>query len=247
MQGLILKAGTASRYGREVLGDFDGMVTALLAEKGGRWGVFDVEHGVFPGGLQGVDGVVITGSQASANDDLDWVNRLLDTVRELYRLEIPLAGICFGAQVAARALGGAVAVNPAGWEIGLVPVSPTAAAAALPALRGWPRPLQVLQTHADIISRLPPGATLLASSPTTPVEMFHLGPRVLGMQGHPEMDKREVEIILTKRPGLPPEVVRRGLSSLAGEPDRKFLAGLLRRFFREGGLAAAAPAGRAVS
>lgn len=241
MRFTILKAGTATRYGREVLGDYDGMFRALLAGEGEDWEVHDVENGAFPPDLARFDGVVVTGSASAAYDQAPWIGRLLQTIGEAHALEIPLLGVCFGAQAVALALGGAVAPNPGGWDIGLTELTLSPAAEALPGFAPAPNPLRVLQTHYDAVTRMPDGGVLLASSDKTEVEMYRLGQRVLCLQGHPEMDRKEVEVILLKKPGLPEAVVESGLASLVETPDREFLPGILRDFLRNGGLRRSQP------
>ena len=39
------------------------------------------------------------------------------------------------------------------------------------------------ESHQDQVTLLPPGATLLAASDSTPIEMWALGNNVLGVQG----------------------------------------------------------------
>ena len=243
MRFSVLKAGTATRAGRARIGDVDRMFVNLLGRPGDRWEVHDVEHGIFPEKVADFDGFVITGGAASAYDQDDWVLKLLDTVREIHGRGIPLLGICLGHQVAALALGGEVGVNPKGWDIGLTEIRLTPEGRRLGMLRGAPRPLCILETHRDIITRLPDGAVPLASSDTTESEMYHLGDKVLCLQGHPEMDGEEVrEIISRRKERLDPVVARAGLASLAGQPHRDFLQGFLQGFLVEGGLARAAVA-----
>lgn len=244
MRFSILKAGTATRAGRERIGDVDRMFVELLDFEGARWDVHDVEHGIFPtGNLADYDGFVITGGRASASDDDDWMARLLDTVREVHARQIPLLGICMGHQVVALALGGEVGVNPNGWEMGLTSIDLTPEGRRHPWFREAPRPFQILETHRDIITRLPPGAVHLAGSGKTEYEIFQLGPSTLCLQGHPEMDHEEArEIIRRREKHLSPEVVSRGLASLSGPADREFLKNLLQAFlqlkgFRDSGLA----------
>jgi len=233
MRFSILKAGTATRAGRERIGDTDRMFIDLLSFPGSQWDVHDVEHGVFPDDLGGYDGLVITGGPAAAYDTDGWVLRLLETVREAHGRGIGLLGICLGHQVVAKALGGEVGLNPQGWEIGLGEVRLTPEARSYPGLRGAPQPLRMLETHRDVITRLPPGALHLAYSDKTRYEMFSLGTTVLCMQGHPEMDCEEVGEILRKRePHLPPEVVAAGRTTLEGSPHREFLQRLLQDFLR---------------
>lgn len=68
----------------------------------------------FPAGerpdLEGVDGVVLTGSSASVYevDDEPWIADQADLVRELVERRIPTLGICFGHQIVNAGLGGRV-------------------------------------------------------------------------------------------------------------------------------------------
>ncbi len=233
MRFSILKAGTATRAGRERVGDVDRMFIDLLSFPGSSWDSHDVEHGVFPGNVADYDGFVITGGPAGAHDQDEWVLRLLDTVREAHSRRVRLLGVCLGHHVVALALGGEVGVNPNGWEMGLTPIELTPAGLGHPTLASAPRPLRLLQTHRDIVTRLPADAVHLASSEKTAYEMFQLGDSVFGMQGHPEMDNEELRQIIRRREKhLPPEVVSQGLASLSGEAHRDFLQSALQAFLR---------------
>ncbi len=243
MRFAVLKAGTASRATRERLGDFDALFTELLALPGQQWDVHDVEHGAFPADISAYNGLVITGSVASAYDDEPWVRQLLDATRAAHAAGVPILGICFGLQIVALALGGAVGPNPEGWDLGVVDVQWGEAAAQQAALAAAPEPLRILQTHQDIATELPPGAVLLGSSRRTRHEIFTLGEHVLCLQGHPEMDAEMVRELLEKRSArglLDPERAREGLASLSAAPHREFLQRWLRAFLREGRLPAAA-------
>ncbi len=233
MRFSVLKAGRATRAARERIGDTDAMFVSLLSRPDDRWDVHDVEHGEFPERLAEYDGLVITGGRASAYDEEPWMLRLLDTVREAHRSGVMLLGICLGHQVVAKALGGEVGVNPQGWDLGLTALELTPESGAYGGLADAPRPLRILETHQDVVTRLPPGALRLASSARTEYEIYHLGPRVLCLQGHPEMDNEEVREIISRRRGqLPPQVVEAGLASLAELPHREFLQEFLQKFLQ---------------
>lgn len=91
------------------------------------WKHFDVVHKQEYPDLQDLadnktfDGIVITGSVASAYLDDPWILKLVDFVKvmrtEPYRSQVRLVGVCFGHQIIARACGGTCVKNPKGWEV----------------------------------------------------------------------------------------------------------------------------------
>ena len=236
MKFAILKAGTSTDRGRREKGDVEGMFKSLLAQPGDDWEVYEVKKGQFPARIEEFDGIVITGSPKSAYDDLPWIHQLGEAIRQAYKAEVPMLGVCFGHQMVAQALGGEVTPNPNGWDIGINHVNLTARGRSLPILNGAPQPIRILEVHQDIVSRLPTGAEILATSAMSDVEMFCLGSRVLCLQGHPEMDNEEVREIILSRNWLPKAAVERGLAALNEMPDRDYMQGFLVRYLQSGGL-----------
>lgn len=115
-------------------------------------------------------------------DELRLVGRRLESGR-------PLLGICLGAQLIARALGGEV--KPMGIkEIGFssLTLTPEGRASPLGALGTTP----VLHWHGDEFA-IPTGATKLASSDICAHQAFALGRAVLGLQFHLEADPLKIE------------------------------------------------------
>lgn len=214
------------------------MFIEVLAEPGQEWEVHDVEHGSFPADPAAYDGFVITGSRYSAYDDLPWLNRLLTLVREIHGRGQALLGVCFGHQVLAQALGGEVLPSPLGWDVGVREVTLTPFGSRTAGLAQAPRPLRVLELHQDIVTRLPPGAVHLAASEHTSHEMFSLGPRTLGVQGHPEFDADVIRVALAKLQEsrvLTEEQAARSKATLAHQADQDFLRQWLRGFLRARG------------
>jgi len=236
----ILKAGTANRQARERLGDFSGMFRALLEQPGQAWDVIDVEHGQFPDDLYAYRGYAVTGSRASAYDQDPWVLRLLDTLREIHHRHIPLLGMCFGHQAIGLALGGAVEPNPKGWDVGARTLELTPAGRTFPLFSGVPQPLAIHKLHADVVTRLPPGATHLARSTQVEHEIFSVGGTTLCLQGHAEFDGDVIREAIDRLAGaniLKPEQAQASLASLATPASRAFWQPRLQAFFAQGGLA----------
>jgi GMP synthase-like glutamine amidotransferase len=76
--------------------------------------------------LDKFDALVIGGSPASATEDTPWVLAELDIVEQADQRKIPVLGVCFGAQLLARAYYGRAAVRKSSQvEIGWHSVSQT--------------------------------------------------------------------------------------------------------------------------
>lgn len=102
----------------------------------------------------------------------------------IYDLGIPILGICYGAQLLARDLGGEVVATGRG-EYGRTTL---AVHQATSLLAQWPNESTVWMSHADAISRAPAGASALASCPEAPVAAFADDDRrIYGVQFHPEV------------------------------------------------------------
>ncbi len=102
----------------------------------------------------------------------------------------PTLGVCLGAQLIAAASGARV-FSGGPIELGYLPVTltPEGRASCLAPLAQAPR---VLQWHGATYD-LPRGATRLASSTLYREQAFSIGPRVLALQFHPEVDGAMLE------------------------------------------------------
>ena len=124
-----------------------------------------------PQTLRDHSGAVIFGGPMSANDADEFIGREIDWISVPLKEDKPFLGICLGAQMCARALGGRVFPHPAGHaEIGYYPIRPTAA--GLSVVDPWPE--QVYQWHREGFD-LPDGAELLAEGDTFEVQAFRYG------------------------------------------------------------------------
>jgi GMP synthase-like glutamine amidotransferase len=162
-------------------------VVLLLQPLRSEWTyeVVPVKDGVLPASPEAFDGYVITGSPASVNDDsLPWVGQLLDFIRAVHAARQPLIGLCFGHQAVARALGGQVARNGAGWGLGTAPTN-------WHQQRPWMNPplttTTLMAAHNEQVTRMPGGAECLGGSDFCPIGSMQIGQHIWTTQFHPEM------------------------------------------------------------
>lgn len=144
-----------------------------------------------PALLDGADALVIGGAgEYSAADDYPWMPGLLETVRAAVSRRLPTFGSCWGHQIIARALGGAVRHDPDHAEMGCHPVELTDAGAGDVLLQRFPRRFMANMGHHDRVVDLPPSAVELARN-RQPNQAFRLRDRpVYGTQFHSELDRQ---------------------------------------------------------
>jgi GMP synthase (glutamine-hydrolysing) len=132
------------------------------------------------------DAIVAMGGPMSATDDaeLPWLTPEKQLIGDAVRAGVPFWGVCLGVQLLAASLGARVYPGPEP-EVGLLPVTLTAAARSDPVFAAAPDDLVTLQWHGDTFD-LPKGAVRLAGSPAYPNQAFRVG-RAYGVQFHLEV------------------------------------------------------------
>ncbi len=139
------------------------------------------------------DALIVLGGPMNA-DQIDTFPHLrteVQLVREALAGEVSVLGICLGAQLLAKAIGGSVRRNPV-REIGWYDVELTDDGIRDPVLASFARRQEVFQWHEDGIE-LPSGAVLLASSPASEVQAFRYGSSAYGFQFHLEANATLIE------------------------------------------------------
>jgi GMP synthase (glutamine-hydrolysing) len=127
-------------------------------------------------------GAIVFGGPMSANDGDDFVRREIDWIGVCLREGAPFLGICLGAQMLVRHLGGTVCGHCDGCaEIGFYRLRPTDAGRQLIA---WPD--MVYQWHREGFD-LPAGATLLARGEVFENQAFRVNGAAFGIQFHSEL------------------------------------------------------------
>jgi len=143
-------------FAGETLGEPDGSVAGTVIY-GGKYNVFDAALHPF------------------LNEEYRWIEACL-------KADVPMLGICQGAQQIAFHLG--ASVGPVAGdlnEFGYYEVRPEPGAEDF-----LPRPMIVTQSHFHMFD-VPTGAEKLAASEMFPNQAFRYGPRVYGVQFHSEV------------------------------------------------------------
>jgi len=142
-----------------------------------------------PRDLDDVRGVVILGGPQNIGDADAWLSAEAAFIRKAHDANLPVLGICLGAQLIAHALGGKVARMPEP-EVGFMPVRTLDGAAQTEILlAGIPWQAHVFHAHACEVVEPPPGAMVLQSSDRCRVQCFRVGLRTIGFQYHFEVDR----------------------------------------------------------
>ena len=143
----------------------------------------DEEHPV-PERIDDVSALVFMGAAVSVNDPLPWVEGELRLIRRALSEGLPVLGVCFGAQLMSKALGGTI-TRGEGMEIGWHPLEQVEE--NTPGwLEGLPQRFDAFHWHADTFT-LPRGSRHLLRSDCYDHQGFLLDDCHLGLQFHLEM------------------------------------------------------------
>ncbi|MFV0373711.1 glutamine amidotransferase [Microbacterium sp.] len=145
--------------------------------------------------LDGLSGILVGGGPFNASDppaqkspvqhrvEAEFAALLDDVVAR----DFPFLGACYGVGTLG-AHQGAVIDRTYREPIGVIEVTRTDAGAGDPLLTDMPDTFTAFVGHKEAVTTLPASATLLATSPGCPVQMFRVGRNVYATQFHPELD-----------------------------------------------------------
>jgi len=141
------------------------------------------------------DAIIILGAPESANDDLPYLKKELELIRQSVEKNIPVLGICLGSQLIAKAFGAKVYKGPK-KEIGFYNDIEFDNSEKSKLFRGIKSPAMVFHWHGDTFD-LPENAIRLAYSKDYQNQAIKIGSAV-GVQFHLEVDKPTIELWIEK-------------------------------------------------
>lgn len=164
------------------------------------------------GGLEGYDGIAITGSSLNIYNRDPAISQQIDLLRAAFTTGTPVFGSCWGLQLITVAAGGVVRKNPLGREVGFGRrIRLTEHGAGHPMFEGKPPVFEAMTVHLDEVETLPEGARVLASNDHSVVQAAEIpvGKDAVawGVQYHPEYPFREMAAIFRR---LSPSLVVEG-------------------------------------
>jgi GMP synthase (glutamine-hydrolysing) len=187
------------------------------------------------GGLDGYDGVAITGSALNVYDGGPEIERQIELTRAVLTSKTPLFGSCWGLQLMTVAAGGMVRPNPKGREIGIgrrIALTPAGRQHAMYSGKG--STFDAITVHLDEVETLAPGTTVLAANAVSGVQAAELrvdGAVAWGVQYHPEFSLHDIAVVIRRygsrlvREGFYPDLAARDaytadLEALDRAPDK---------------------------
>lgn len=162
--------------------DFGSQYTQLIARRVRELNVYCEIHPFndFPMTDSSVKGVILSGSPHSVFDK----NAPVPDLSEI-RGEMPLLGVCYGAQYLAQSSGGSV-VKSKIREYGRANLAHIHGDVSL--MKGIPQESQVWMSHGDTIEKLPQNFEIICSTNDVEVAGYHIkGEETYGIQFHPEV------------------------------------------------------------
>lgn len=219
----ILQTGHAPEDLIGTSGNYDGMFRDLLAGHGFEFETWAVVDGSFPEGPEAADGWLITGSKHGVYEDHPWIPPLEELIRQIDAKKQPLAGICFGHQIIAQALGGTVGKFEGGWAVGRVTYMQDG------------KPLVLNAWHQDQVIEPPEGARVLAGDAFCRNGILAYGDHIWTLQPHPEFSTGFVAGLIEKRGRgvVPDDILEAASDNLEGPLNSTDIATFLAEFFKK--------------
>ncbi len=185
----ILLAGHTNKAMPKRFRDYHDMFTTLFSGlilgKIFRYTSLAVVDGVFPDQLDDYDGYLISGSAFGVYDNAPFIPKLMNLIQQIHKANKPLAGVCFGHQIIAHALGGHTRKWAHGWTIGTKKIT-------LINPPDWvdssDKAFHLIHVHQDQVTILPNDAQCIGCASDCKNAAYVINNTVFAIQGHPEFD-----------------------------------------------------------
>jgi len=229
----ILQTGHAPETMDSALGDYHELFIRFLAHDEVEFVNFPVVDGIFPASIDAAQGWLITGSRFGVYENLPWMVRLAEFIRDLYANNRPLVGICFGHQMIAQALGGRVEKFSGGWSIGEIEYQRDDGKKGVGGTGQ-----RLVAWHQDQVVALPDEAQVFGRSANCAYAMLRYGDKTnggnikaLSFQPHPEFSQKFFEgLYEARQAGLPDDVKARTIIPKESRLDRPAIAAEILQF-----------------
>jgi GMP synthase-like glutamine amidotransferase len=168
-----------------------GYLETFLEQRGYPFEIVCLDEGTpVPEDLDTPAGLVFMGGPGDVNKPTNWMKGEFKLIDRAIKRNIPMLGICLGAQLLSKALGGEVTPNKTlevGWHT-VVNASSQGCFSELPSA------FEVFQWHAHTFS-LPNGAVALAHSTCAELQAFAIN-NILAIQFHLETTPESIEYLV---------------------------------------------------
>jgi GMP synthase-like glutamine amidotransferase len=216
----MIETGRARKALIDRFGDYPAMVASRLRPylEGAAFSAVSPVSGEGLPEVEAFDAYVIMGSRHAVYDDLPWLDPLKRFIAKAAGLGIPLAGICFGHQIMAEALGGRVEKAEVGWMTGATDYS----------VCGTNATIRSMVFHQDQVVAQPPDSEVVLSNVACPIAgLLYTRIPAVSVQAHPEFDEPFMRELLRYTRGNPVDsaIVDEALDRMGGPLDQE-------RFFR---------------
>lgn len=202
-------------------GEYPSMFERLLDGNGFSFQTFRVVDNEFPEDVHSCDAWLVTGSAHGAYEPHAFIPPLEDFIRDAYSSGVPIAGICFGHQIMAQALGGKVVKFAGGWGVGHTEYF-------MP-----DKKRSILAMHQDQVIEKPEDAEVIASTDFCANAGLAYKGKAISFQPHPEFTPEYMRDLIRYKAGkgLPVEQAEAALAALPDHNDSGEIAKQLVDFF----------------
>jgi GMP synthase-like glutamine amidotransferase len=171
---------------------------SALRDQGHRLRVLELYEGdALPPDLDDVHGLVVLGGPMNVDEQQEhpWLYSEMELIRSAHEQQLPIVGLCLGAQLVAKALGGEVQPMDKP-EVGWKQVELTFPGTMDPLFAGIPWRTQQFHLHGQQVTTLPEDATSLAGSEACQHQAFKVGLTTYAFQFHFEFTREQLHEVI---------------------------------------------------